>query len=202
MAKEKSEYKNRFIFIIFVKNKHMYGLVNKAIKDLVVTNHGEDKWKEICKLSNFEDEEFVGMNPYPDKLTYDLVKNASHILKADASDILEAFGEYWILYTANEGYGDLMDMSGSSFVEFLNNMDMLHYRINNIMPELVAPQFTTRNEKENSIELEYRSHREGLTPMLIGLIKGLGKRFDMICQIEQIVFKGPDSDCHVFKITW
>ena len=133
----------------------MYGLVNKAIKDLVVTNHGEEIWKEICRLSNFEDEEFVGMNPYPDKLTYDLVKNASHVLKADSAAILEAFGEYWILYTANEGYGDLMDISGSSFVEFLNNMDMLHYRISNIMPELAPPQFTTRNEKENSIELEY-----------------------------------------------
>ena len=72
----------------------MYGLVNKAIKDLVVTNHGEDKWKEICRLSDFHDEEFIGMNPYPDKLTYDLVKNASMVLKADAADILEAFGEY------------------------------------------------------------------------------------------------------------
>lgn len=36
----------------------MYGLVNKAIKDLVVNNHGEDKWKEICQLSDFHDEEF------------------------------------------------------------------------------------------------------------------------------------------------
>ena len=60
----------------------MYGLVNKAIRDLVVTNHGEDKWKEICRLSDFSDEEFIGMNPYPDKLTYDLVKNSSLVLNS------------------------------------------------------------------------------------------------------------------------
>ena len=72
----------------------MYGLVNKAIKDLVVNNHGVDKWNEICKLSDFPEGDFVGMNSYPDKLTYDLVKNASRVLKADADKILEAFGEY------------------------------------------------------------------------------------------------------------
>lgn len=180
----------------------MYGLVNKAIKDLVVTNHGEETWKEICRLSDFHDEEFIGMNPYPDKLTYDLVKNASMVLKADAAAILEAFGEYWILYTADEGYGDLMDLTGSTFVEFLGNLDMLHYRINNIMPELAAPQFSTRNETENSVELEYRSHRVGLVPMLYGLIKGLGKRFDLVVSTEQIQEKNEHNDCHVFLIKW
>ena len=35
--------------------------------------------------------------------------------------------------------------------------------------------FNTRNETENSVGLEYRSHREGLIPMAHGLIKGLGR---------------------------
>ena len=56
---------------------------------------------------------------------------------------------------------------------------MLHTRVNNIMPELVAPQFSTRNETENSIELEYRSKREGMAPMVVGLLRGLGKRFNI-----------------------
>ena len=180
----------------------MYGLVNKAIKDLVVSNYGNEKWIEICKLTEFHEEEFVGMNSYPDKLTYDLVKNASLVLKADANIILEAFGEYWILYTADEGYGDLMNMTGNSFPEFLDNLDMLHFRINNIMPDLKAPQCTTRNPQEKSIELEYRSHRNGFIPMLYGLIKGLGKRFDLNVSTEQIQEKNDDNDCHVFKITW
>ncbi len=180
----------------------MYGLVNKAIKDLVVSNYGNEKWKEICKLSDFKEEDFVRMSSYPDKLTYDLVKNASIVLKADSNIILEAFGEYWILYTAEEGYGDLLNMAGNSFPEFLDNLDMLHFRINNIMPDLRAPQFTTRNSQEKSIELEYRSHRNGFIPMLYGLIKGLGKRFDLNVSITQIQEKNENNDCHVFKITW
>ncbi|MFM7565867.1 MAG: heme NO-binding domain-containing protein [Flavobacteriales bacterium] len=180
----------------------MYGLVNKAIKDLIVSNHGEESWNEIAKRSDFHDADFVGLRTYEDALTYRLVGNASAVLGADAKDILELFGEYWITYTADEGYGQLMELCGDTFVEFLGNLDMLHHRMNSMMPQLAPPQFTTRNEKENSIELLYRSHREGLTPMLYGLIRGLGKRFGLTCTVEQLSSKGETQDYDLFLISW
>ena len=181
----------------------MYGLVNKAIQDLVCEKFGEDKWIEIKKLSNFEDDFFIGLQAYPDSLTYDLVKNASRVLGADASVVMEAFGEYWILYTANEGYGEMLDLAGDNLSDFLNNLDMLHNRVNNIMPQLVAPQFSTRNETDNSIELEYRSKREGMAPMVVGLLRGLGKRFNKEqLKIEHIQQKNDVNDCLVFGLVW
>ncbi|MFM7194279.1 MAG: heme NO-binding domain-containing protein [Bacteroidota bacterium] len=180
----------------------MYGLVNKAIRDLIVENFGTEKWSEICRISDFPDEEFVAMSPYPDALTYTLVGNASKVLGADASVLLDKFGEYWVLYTANEGYGDLLSLSGNNLAEFLGNMDMLHNRIAGIMPDLKPPKFRTRNQQDRSIELEYYSHREGLTPMIFGLIRGLGKRFGQECTIEQIQERKSIEDCHVFKISW
>jgi hypothetical protein len=180
----------------------MYGLVNKAIQDLVCENFGEDKWIQIKEMSNFQDEGFIGLESYPDELTYKMVKNASIVLGKDSSIIMEAFGEYWILYTANEGYGEMLELAGDNLTDFLNNLDMLHNRVNNIMPELVAPQFSTRNETSNSIELEYRSKRAGLESMVIGLLKGLGKRFDKECIVSHIQTKDENNDCHVFKIEW
>jgi hypothetical protein len=181
----------------------MYGLVNKAIQDLVCEKFGEDKWQEIKKLSGFEDDFFIGLQSYPDALTYTLVKNASRVLGADASVVLEAFGEHWVLYTVNEGYGDMMELAGDNLPDFLNNLDMLHNRLNNIMPNLVAPQFSTRNETSNSIELEYRSHREGMAPMVVGLLRGLGKRFKLENYIiSQIEHKAENKECDVFKIEW
>ena len=179
----------------------MYGLVNKAIKDLVVENHGQEKWNAICHEVGHEEADFISMSPYPDKLTYDLVGAASKILNTDANSILEAFGEYWILYTADQGYGDLLDLSGNSFTEFLGNLDILHLRINNMMPELKAPLFSTRNETEDSVELVYKSHRVGLVPVLIGVIRGLGKRFEMVVDIQQLK-KDVSVDGIVFKISW
>ena len=181
----------------------MYGLVNKAIQDLVCEKFGEDKWQEIKKLSGFEDDFFIGLQSYPDALTYTLVKNSSKVLGADASVVLEAFGEYWVLYTVNEGYGDMMELAGDNLPEFLNNLDMLHNRLNNIMPHLVAPQFSTRNETTNSIELEYRSHREGMAPMVVGLLKGLGQRFKLEnYKVKQTEHKVENNECDVFKIEW
>ena len=121
-------------------------------------------------------------------------------LKADANDVLEAFGED--TYTADQGYGNFR--FDRCFVDFLGNLDMLHHRISNKrMPELRPPMFKVHeNEKENSVELEYRLHREGLIPMLYGLIKGLGKRFEMEVQIKQIEEKSEANDAHVFLISW
>ncbi len=79
---------------------------------------------------------------------------------------------------------------------------MLHNRVNNIMPELVAPQFSTRNETSQSIELEYRSQRMGLEPMVVGLLRGLGKRFGKECRVNLIQEKNEQHDCSVFKIEW
>lgn len=180
----------------------MYGLVNKAIKDLVVTKFGEDKWDEICDLSDFVEADFISLQSYPDDLTYTLIKNASQVLKSDSSVVLEAFGEYWILYTADEGYNDLMDITGNSFVEFLQNLDMLHYRMANIMPKLEPPKFTVRNLKDSSLELEYRSERQGFVPMLFGLIKGLGKRFSLEVKISVLQEKNDDNDCTILLISW
>ncbi len=70
----------------------MYGLVNKAIHDMVVGNFGEAAWNRIRQRAGIEDEVFVAMEPYDDALTYRLVRAASEQLGAPADDRLEAFG--------------------------------------------------------------------------------------------------------------
>ena len=162
----------------------MYGMVNKAIQDLVTNNFGEDKWIAMKEKVGFEDDFFISMQAYPDKLTYDLVGAASEILEISTADVLEAFGEYWILYTADEGYGQLLNLSGSDLKEFLGNLNMLHDRITNIMPDLEPPKFTVIEIDNNKVELIYESAREGLASMVVGLLRGLGKRFDKNCSIE------------------
>ena len=162
----------------------MYGMVNKAIQDLVTNNFGEDKWIAMKEKVGFEDDFFISMQSYPDQLTYDLVGAASEILEISAGDVLEAFGEYWILYTADEGYGQLLNLSGSDLKEFLGNLNMLHDRITNIMPDLEPPKFTVKEIGENKVELIYESDRDGLASMVVGLLRGLGKRFNKNCAIE------------------
>ena len=69
----------------------------------------------------FADGDFLSMSPYPDKLTFDLVTSASEVLNVPVEDLLFAFGEYWILYTADQGYGNMLELAGDSFPKFLKN---------------------------------------------------------------------------------
>lgn len=125
------------------------------------------------------------MEAYPDDITHRLVKAASAVLNLTPQEIMQAFGEYWVQYTAQEGYGELMDMSGDNLVEFLENLDNLHARVGISFPKLQPPSFECADTEEESLSLHYRSTREGLAPMVIGLVKGLGKRFDTEVDIAQ-----------------
>ena len=180
----------------------MYGLVNKAMKGFVIKSFDEEKWKSICDKANFDDYDFLSFKSYPDDLTYRLVGAASQELSMTPESILEAFGEYWILYTASEGYSDMLDVSGTTFPEFIGNLDMLHFRVSNIMPELRPPMFSSKSISENSIELDYNSDRPGLTPMVVGLLRGLGKRFDLEVHVQLIDPKTNNGVHDRFLVSW
>jgi hypothetical protein len=169
----------------------MYGLVNKAVEQLVLKDFGEEKWTEIKKRAGVE-ESFVAMGTYPDEVTFNLVGAASEVLGAPAEAILEAFGEHWIQYTVDEGYGPMMSMYGSSVFEFLQNMNSLHSQIRLSFPELKPPSITCEELPDGQLLVDYESEREGLAPMLVGLLRGLGKRFKTPVNIEHV----PTNDTH------
>ncbi|MBD0387156.1 MAG: heme NO-binding domain-containing protein [Nostoc sp. C3-bin3] len=163
----------------------MYGLVNKAIQDMVCSRFGEETWKEIKHKAEVDIDVFLNMEGYPDDITHKLVKAASVVLSLSTQQIMQAFGEFWVHYTAQEGYGEMMDMSGDTLPEFLENLDNLHARVGVSFPNLQPPSFECTDMEENSLSLHYRSDREGLTPMILGLVQGLGNRFDTEVDITQ-----------------
>ena len=156
----------------------MYGLVNKAVVDLVTSKFGQDTWNEIKRKADVDIDVFVSMDAYPDDITYRLVGAASEVLKIPPEQVLEAFGEHWVLYTAAEGYGPMLDASGKTLREFLENLDALHARVALTMPELRPPRFRLVGVDDTTMKLEYYSTRQGLAPMVIGLLKGLSVRFN------------------------
>ena len=78
----------------------MYGMVNKAIQDLVTFKFGEDKWMAVKRKAGVEIDSFISNDAYPDSLTYGLVGAASEVLGLSSDEILFAFGEFWVLDTA------------------------------------------------------------------------------------------------------
>ena len=180
----------------------MYGLVNKAIADMVRSKFGEDTWQAIRQKAAVEDTTFLSMEGYPDDVTHRLVKAGSEVLGLSPAQVMQAFGEFWVEFTATEGYGELMDMSGDSLPEFLQNLDNLHARVGVSFPQLKPPSFDCHEVDDQALTLEYRSEREGLAPMVVGLVKGLGTRFDTEVEVEQTQSRDEGADHDEFLIQY
>ena len=103
----------------------MYGIVNKAIQDLVITNFGEQKWEDIRERSGIEEDFFISSQAYDDDITYKLAGAVSEEMKMSVSDVLIAFGEWWVIKTTKEKYTGLMESGGSTLREFLVNLPLL-----------------------------------------------------------------------------
>lgn len=175
----------------------MYGLINQGIKDLVVTKFGASAWEEICAEAKAPTQ-FTALDYYSDKVTYGLVGAASKVLGLPAEAILEEFGKYWVLYTAKEGYGSLMDVFGKDFKTCLKNLNHLHARMGSTMTQLNPPKFTFTEISAQHYQVDYFTERAGLAPLTLGLFKGLAEKYQVKAQIA--IERAPDGKSTRYQI--
>jgi hypothetical protein len=180
----------------------MYGLVNKAVEGLVCQNFGVDKWKEIKEKAGVKQDVFISNNSYPDDMTYALVGAAHEVLGLPVKDILHAFGEYWVLETANKSYGPMLKGAGTNFVEFLKNLPNFHARVMLMYPNLKPPTFKVSDVKGDTLVLHYISHRPGLSDFVMGLISGLGKLYSTKVNVKHTNKKTEGAEHDEFHIQW
>lgn len=180
----------------------MYGIVNKAIEDLVTTNFGEEKWLLIKERSGVDIDFFISNEPYDDDITYKLAIAVGEEMNMSTGEVLEAFGEWWVLKTSKEKYGGLMQAGGTSLKEFLHNLPVFHNRVMLIYPKLTPPEFRVSDSTDNSIHVHYYSKREGLQEFVRGLMVGLGKMYETPVQVDLIQSRADGSTHEVFKVSW
>lgn len=179
----------------------MYGLVNQAIKEMAVRRGGQELWAAIVERAGVELPVFVAMETYDDDLTFRLVEAASGATGMAPDEVLEAFGEHWILYTAEQGYGPLLGAMGATLSQFLRNLDAMHSRIALTMPALRPPSFACDELDEKTLRVQYWSDRAGLGPMVVGLLKGLGARFELDVTVT-VTDRPEDVDFDTFLVTY
>lgn len=180
----------------------MYGIVNKAIEDLVTTHFGADKWNAVKIKSGVDVEFFISNEPYNDDITFKLAGAASEVLDMPIGDVLIAFGEWWVLKTGKEKYGGLMEAGGANLKEFLENLPVFHNRIMLIYPKLTPPEFRVSHVSPNSINVHYFSKRQGLQEFVRGLLSGLGKLYNTPVEIELLQSRTAGDDHEIFKVSW
>lgn len=176
----------------------MYGLLNQALQAYVTDTFGVAKWQEIAPgLGAFDK-----LSPYPDDLTVNLVTRTAAVLHTTPDAVLAAFGEYWVKYTDEQGYKLLFDIAGPSLKHFLMSLNALHDRVQQSFPKLKPPTFKTEEFDSNTLILRYFSDRQGLCPIVPGILRGLSKRFDTPIVIAEQLCARHRSDHCMFSLTF
>ncbi len=178
----------------------MYGMVNEAVKGLVLSGFGEEAWEKIHTQANSPDS-FVSLDTYDDSITYNLVGAASEVLQIEGETILQEFGKYWVAEVATVHYAELMSQTGDGIARFLDNLDAMHQRMKSMFPNYQPPSFRVLPLAESGVfQVDYYSKREGLLPFVVGLFKGLAIHFDESLEIEHVPDDSHPLPCKRMKL--
>lgn len=174
----------------------MYGMINQAIEKLVRDAHGAPTWEAICRTARIEGGDFATLQHYPDEVTFRLVGAASTVLGVPADKVLEAFGESWTDYARQTAFAGLMRFAGRSFPEFVESLDQMHAKIKFSLPDLQPPSFRVTDRRPDGFRLHYYSSRQGLAPLVVGMMRGVGKIFGVTVdmRLDRARADGHDHD--------
>ena len=178
----------------------MYGLVNIAIAELITRQRGPDAWHRASRDLGISGP-FIAMRQYPDELTGRLVGWMAQELAVDGDTVLEQVGEFWVHF-AHERYDELLHQLGRPLSSALQNLDLLHARVALSFPDLNAPSFRCTDVGDGELHLHYYSSRPGLTPMVVGLIRGLAAVLATEVEVTVVDSRASGADHDTFLVRY
>ncbi|XP_033107155.1 guanylate cyclase soluble subunit beta-2-like [Anneissia japonica] len=154
----------------------MYGFINQCVKSLVEDKFGTEAWIKIRELAEVDDG-FISHGCYDDGVTLRLVTAACEVAGLSTDAVLEAFGAHFFTFCQMSGYDEMLRALGGSLKAFLENLDSLHSYLSLSYKEMEAPSFRCEKGEGNALLLHYYSHRKGLHPIVVGIVKAVAKEF-------------------------
>ncbi|KAK0064161.1 guanylate cyclase soluble subunit beta-2 [Biomphalaria pfeifferi] len=166
----------------------MYGHIHCVIKDLVTTQFGQEAWEVILNDAGLQEREHLMLfYHYDDSMTLKLVNSASKCLNLPVETVLEVFGDYFLVHCLKYGYDDMLRTLGSDITSFIQNLDSLHSLLALTYDKIVAPSFRCETQKDGSLTLHYYSARQGLHPLVKGVIRAVAREiFDQEVDITHL----------------
>ncbi|CAD5232583.1 unnamed protein product [Bursaphelenchus xylophilus] len=171
-----------------VQNQKKYGYIHDVMKSMILESHGEEFWISVLEDSTKDpNTEYSSNKHYDDMDTFSLFASISKLTRIPKEEVLENFGRHFCQYVIENGYDELLRSLSPDLRGFLNNMDSLHYFIDHVVykANMKGPSFRCEPGDGSHITLHYLSSRNGLYPIVKGLLRELAKRiFDMEIDIN------------------
>ncbi len=163
----------------------MKGAIINCLQELVVNSFGKDKWETALEKAGFEKHTvFLTIQDIDDASVLKLVGAVCSVINISLPQAADAFGEYWMCTYAPKNY-DVFFAGIKSAKDFLLKMDKVHHVTTATVPNAHPPRFDYSWENDKTLIMKYKSPRN-LIDFMVGLIKGVGKRFNENLAISRI----------------
>ncbi|CAI4223791.1 unnamed protein product [Auanema sp. JU1783] len=168
----------------------MIGWTHICIGSLIIRRYGEDTWRSIkLKAGYEEDTEFEVQVYYDDSETMRIFRTAAGVLGLSVDDMWEMYGEFLVTYSCETGWQKMLSCMANNLQEFLDNLNSMHYFIDQIAfkSEMRGPTFHCETSGDNSLRLHYFSNRQGLFPIVKGLVRKVSRvLYDMEVNVNVV----------------
>ncbi len=177
----------------------MKGSINRAIHDMIIEQHGQTIWEQICREAEMDEPMFVASGDYDDSVTVQLVMAAAKVLELEPEIVMYEFGRYWIMVAAPRTYPMITAMAGGSTKALLTNIHCIHRTVTSSIENSRPPSLPVEELPDGRLRMRYDSER-GLCHVLRGLIVGAGELFEDDVTVEETTCMHHGHDCCTMDI--
>ena len=172
----------------------MKGTIVKCLEELVITQFGKDKWeKSLSDVGLNTSTVFWPRADIDDGQVLKLVGAVCGNLDISPSQAADAFGDYWVNVYSQRMYPLYYERNATAR-DLLLDMNAVHTEMTRSLQNARPPRFEYEWEDDKTLVMCYKSHR-GLLDFVVGLVKGVGKRYEEPLQVTRI---DPDKVQTVF----
>lgn len=182
----------------------MYGWINASLESLILNNYGADVWAQITEEAGcpVQTGDFIRNVNYPDDLTKRLIETCCKVLEISQEELVENSGVNFIRFVQQNGYESTIRCQGTTFAEWLRNLNEPHRLLKSRFPDSKFPEFWCVNDDQDetgqTLILHYYSYRgELFAPMVIGCVKEAAKvYFHLDVELDPVFQQLNDNTLH------
>ena len=173
----------------------MKGVIVIALKELVESKFGKDKWQEALEKAGVNKNlTILTITDVDDQTVMKVVQSVCAVLNISLQQAADAFGEYWVCTYAQRMYSDYFKECKNA-KDFILKMDQIHVITTMTMANAHPPRFDYEWKNDKTLIMKYKSSR-GMIDFMIGLLKGIGKQFREDLVVTKL---GPDKAEIIFS---
>jgi len=157
----------------------MYGFFHIILKDMAVTEAGDDAWTRILSTAGLEasgEASLLDMVMHSDDISFSLMGATWKVLGFDEATALHVLGRHFVRFSLRAGHAAFLKSQGATLPSFLSNVNSIHTCLERDHPNARFPFLeVVYNELEDSLDLTYISSRSNLKMLVVGIVEEIGR---------------------------